>query len=942
MKKSRILLVLIAGLLGSIALMYILWPAKVPAEKTEPEKLQAAFLDVDPHWADSVLATLSPDQQLAQLFFPIIPLDLIPADSFNLKSDMEPGGVFFKGHHTENQIRITDKIIRQQKVPLLLANLDPFSNLLAGTREFADEDLFASKDSNWVNEIRDSIISFNKKLGCDLILLPDPGKTDYTISGKRLNNWQKIISEDHVLCSAGRLRYLPENSDDSLLLRDTLLQPFRMLADSGLSVMELDSALIKSRKTSDKIDQFCREELEFKGLLMARFPEESNAEEDWIKSYFNHGVEIFITGKNHFSVIEKTRGLVKQGIIPSAEIKNRARKVLMAKSWIRKYHYRDSSFFSNKPQLNFPKASWMNELMKRKKIVLLHQKDEVLPLVFEEKSFPAFFIAGKKTERMIQRISSYGKIKVKYEKDLSGLDQWLATESKNTKKMVVLAMDDSLLIQQLKNKKNLFSDKHLLIVHFGDQKQLSALSAARNLIHMNELNASAEMAMADALSGTDDVCGQLCYQIPGYKSGQGIILNHERLRYANPEESGVNYWRFAEVDGIMEEAIRNKALPGGQVLFAYKGKIIYHKSYGYHTYEKKQVVRNSDLYDMASVTKVAATTMMAMHFYEKKKYHLDDSLYRYLPDTLQKYLPGKSTLSHITFRQILIHASGLPAGHNIIRFLRFDEDTSPYDLYFCDEKSKQFDLAVADSFYIDHDCLDTLWIDLNKIWVEPSKPYRYSDANMNLMYSMLLPYCKKQSWEKYIDSVFYSPLGMKRTCFNPLNKGIPKEEIAPTEKDRFWRRQLVHGHVHDPTAALYGGVAGNAGLFSNAYDMAVLFEMILQNGRYSGKKILDKKTVELFTSRQSGSHRGLGFNMQIKGNTYGCSPYASEKTYGHTGFTGTAVWVDPEIDLIYVFISNRVHPDPENKTIIRLGTTKRVHNVMYKALGLATEEAVEI
>jgi CubicO group peptidase (beta-lactamase class C family) len=321
-----------------------------------------------------------------------------------------------------------------------------------------------------------------------------------------------------------------------------------------------------------------------------------------------------------------------------------------------------------------------------------------------------------------------------------------------------------------------------------------------------------------------------------------------------------------------------------------------------------------------------------MHFYEKQKFRLDDSLYKYFPDTLKKHLANESTIRFITFRELLIHASGLPAGQNIFRMIRFDEENPPFDNYYCDEKSDRFCLTLGDSFYVFKDIHDTLWMDLHRIWLDPTKSYRYSDANMNLLYTMLRPFTGEQAWDRYLDSVFYKPMGMKNTLFIPIEKGIKKEKIAPTENDRYWRKQLIQGYVHDPTAAIYGGVAGNAGLFSNALDMGIFCQMLLNKGTYGGIKFFDEKTVELFTSTQNGTHRGLGFNKQISGSTYGCSHSASASTYGHTGFTGTAFWVDPEINFIYVFITNRVHPDPENKRIIDLGITRRVHDVVYKIL----------
>jgi CubicO group peptidase (beta-lactamase class C family) len=407
-----------------------------------------------------------------------------------------------------------------------------------------------------------------------------------------------------------------------------------------------------------------------------------------------------------------------------------------------------------------------------------------------------------------------------------------------------------------------------------------------------------------------------------------------RFAFTIPEELGIHRDSLKKIDKIAHEAIMSKSTPGCQVFIAKEGKVLVNKSYGYHAYDYKTAVLNDHVYDIASVTKVAATTMMAMHMYEKGRFQLSDSLKNYLPDTLTKFLKHPSRLNSITFQELLTHKSGLPSGLPIYKFIAYvNKLIGRFDRYFCDEANAYFCVEVAKDFYLDSAYLDSLWVDMNRIW-PGEKNFKYSDANMNALYQVLRPMVKgKKTYDRYLDSVLYKPLHLKTLGFLPLNYlDTVRHRIAPTEYDTYWRYQVIKGHVHDPNAALYGGVAGNAGLFSNAYDLGVLFQMLLQKGTYGGKHYFKPETVSLFTSHQPGSHRGLGFDKPTTNSGNVVAPDAPYSSFGHTGFTGICAWTDPENELVFVFTSNRIHPSPNNKKLIEHGIRKRIHQVVYQQL----------
>jgi len=337
--------------------------------------------------------------------------------------------------------------------------------------------------------------------------------------------------------------------------------------------------------------------------------------------------------------------------------------------------------------------------------------------------------------------------------------------------------------------------------------------------------------------------------------------------------------------------------------------------------------------------------------YEMNAYELNDSLQKYLPDSLRLHLRFPSTIRNLTFQGLLTHCTGMPAGFPIIKYMRYQTpEIGRYDKYFCDRQDSVYTTEVAENYYLEREYQDSMWLKLNQIFLNPDKSYHYSDVNMNTLYFIYKSIIQKSPdkygftqtkkqlkdkdlFEEFLYNTYYKPLGMTHTCYRPLKK-FGRENIVPTEQEGFWRKQLLWGHVHDPNAALHGGVAGNAGIFSTTNDLAILCQMLLNKGIYNGKRYLNAETVDKFTARQENCFRGLGFNKPSFGSvSFGMSPDASLSTYGHTGFTGTCFWVDPENGLIYIYLSNAVHPEVSNKDREN-GIRKRLHQVVYDGMML--------
>lgn len=937
-------IILAVGLLLTLLLSYLFIPSSKPVEKQIAFEVEAPFLQTDPQWADSVLATMSDEELLAQLFIPNINPALV-SDSFELNfKESFAYGFSYTGNDILAQVKINKNYFQKNNYPAFFSSqnsISPFEN----SNNIDESILFSIHDTSIIHLFQQEYISRNHQYGFNFLKGFDLFYYDHLfpsfVSKNAVHFLTPLIqsaNEKHLLFSCGKLKKTYEIQSDTLFENDTIIRALKHLADSGMTVLLVDSSYYEWKKQNQNkplIKSFCEDRLDFRGLIAVEFPQSITDEKSLIHFFLQEGIDILFTGENHYKIISAAKKMLQEKLITTEMLHKKVRKILLARSWINEKNYPTPDRIDEMNWINDPVSKVMALKLNESAIQLVQNKNNVLPLILHPEKLPLIIEIGKTDESFKNESKNYSELRSILR--FNSLDELKKINQKtlSAHSTIILCLYQQLLdsasIHQLKPLLSLQTNKKIVVAHFGNPLNLSLINSFNCILHTGLSFPENKKSMSRAIFGANAINGKSDFILPEFNRISNK-LNATRLKKGAPEEVGINRDSLLKIDYIMEEGIRNRAFPGGQVFLALENTIIYHKTFGHLAYDRKIAVQPDHYYDVASITKVTGTTLMAMNLYERKKYKLDDSLGKYLPDSLKHHLRTESTIKNVTFRQLLIHASGLPAGHNIIRFLRFNDPAERYDYYFCDEKSNQFPFDLADSFYVDKRILDSLWIDLNKIWLNPDKPYCYSDANMNLLFTMLTPMIGKQKWDRYLDSVFYTPLGMRHTTFVPLKKKIEKNQIAPTEDDKYWRKDLLQGHVHDPTAALYGGVAGNAGLFSTASDLGVFCQLLLNKGHYGGVRYLDASTIELFTSQQNGTHRGLGFNRQVSGSTYGCSPYASDATYGHTGFTGTAFWVDPKIKFIYVFITNRVHTNPDNKTIIQLGTTKRVHNVVYELL----------
>jgi len=399
-----------------------------------------------------------------------------------------------------------------------------------------------------------------------------------------------------------------------------------------------------------------------------------------------------------------------------------------------------------------------------------------------------------------------------------------------------------------------------------------------------------------------------------------------RLSCAAPRAAGLEPARLEKIDAIIEEAIREGATPGAVVLVLKDGEIVFDRAYGHHTYERDLPTRSTDIFDLASITKISATTLAVMRLVDQGKLDLDAPVGTYLAELKQSH-PDKAA---IQVRDLLTHQAGFVPEIPFYTLVQ-DGDHRP-------EPADGYPIRVSESYYLKKDFYgEVMWPTLLATPLRTPGAYVYSDLGMYVLRE-IVERIAGQPLDAYVEEQFYRPLGACTMGFCPWERH-DRERLVPTGIDGYFRKQLLHGFVQDSGAALSGGVAGHAGLFATAYDLALVGQMLLNGGSYGGREYFRPETVRQFTARQStASRRGLGFDRRDPDSEEGYpSKLASPETFGHTGFTGTCLWIDPEHRLVYVFLSNRTYPKSNNK-LQSLNVRTRVLDAVYEAMGIGEGE----
>ncbi len=466
---------------------------------------------------------------------------------------------------------------------------------------------------------------------------------------------------------------------------------------------------------------------------------------------------------------------------------------------------------------------------------------------------------------------------------------------------------------------------------FGNPYAIKNFCGAKNLVSCYEDDDIIQNVAADLLQGKIAAKGKLPVTVcEAYPFGSGINTTANILPLSNPADMSMDIMELNKIDSIANNAISKGATPGCVVLAVKDGKIFYDKAFGHFNYDNAEPVTTESVYDMASVTKICATTISLMKLYEQGKIDLKKSLGDYLT-----WVKGTNK-ENLLLENILLHQAGL------VSYIPFYKETidsagTPFTKDYSTRQNDSFGIRVADNLFMRNDWRDTMYRRILESPLGPTGKYVYSDNDF-IFLAKIVEAVSGMPLNEYAKKEFYAPLGLTTAGFKP-REYLPLNRIAPTENEKQFRLQLIRGDVHDPGAAMFGGVSGHAGLFSSAYDIAVIMQMLMNGGEINGRRYLQKETIDLFTAYHSTiSRRGFGFDKPEKDNNTRPEPYpclsASPLSFGHTGFTGTCTWADPVQKLVYVFLSNRVCPQGDNTLLLKMNVRPEIHEAIYKAMAV--------
>jgi len=577
-------------------------------------------------------------------------------------------------------------------------------------------------------------------------------------------------------------------------------------------------------------------------------------------------------------------------------------------------------------------------------IVVVKNTDDFLPIKELQKASIASLCIGKNGENVFsQRLDKYTEIdhfSIGLNQSKEELQQ-LENKLKNYNTVLIgFYLDPKINEGRIsknwtsffkllsKNSKLVFTlfGENKLIVEFGKLANFQSVILAQNANSLNE-----ELS-AEIIFGGTPAIGKLSQAIgENFAQGFGIELPKQiRFSYSIPEDANLNSeFLYQKIDSIATLAIEKGAFPGCQVLIAKDMKVVLHKTYGFHTYDKKQKVMPTDIYDLASVTKLAAGTMALMKLYDDKKIDLDAKF----SDTWTDW--KDSDKKDLNWRELLTHQAGLKAWIPFWTEM-FDKKGNPKPEFLQKDSTELFNFRINDSLFIRNNYKQDVYRQIKEAKLSKERKYVYSCLSFYL-YPQIVKNLTNIEFEEYLNQNYYRPLGINTLKYNAY-KHFPLERIIPTEVDTFFRKTLIHGKVHDEGAVVMSGLSGNAGLFGSANDLAILMQMLANMGTYGDKQYLNESTVREFIRvqfPQNDNRRGLGFDKPVFGNdtlsiqkSYP-APSVSANSFGHSGFTGTFIWADPDANIVFIFLSNRVYPTRNNSLIYTLNVRTSMQQAIY-------------
>ena len=962
-----------------VFLILSFWSSK--AQDLDPLKDSNEF--AQKKWVDSMFSTMTIDQKIGQLFMVQAYSNLDEKHSIGIDSLIEKyhiGGLIFMQGTPIKQAELTNRYQSKAKTPLLIG-FDGEWGLdmrLKNTYRFPwNMTLGAIRNNKLIEDFGIQLGKHCKRLGIQMNFAPvvdvntnpeNPIIGNRSFGESRENVTEKSISfikgmqSQKILSSA---KHFPGHGDTSTDSHKTLpvleyeferldsieLYPYKELIQNSLTSVMVAHLSVKALEPNSQlptslsynvISNLLKKELKFNGLILTDALNMKGAADyaepgDIDLAALLAGNDILLIPENVPSSVLKIKSALENKIITEERINYSVEKILKAKYWAGLNKSKLVEIENLQNDLNAIEDELLHRSLVENSISLLINENNIFPIQNLEKKNIAYVKFGDDDgNSFVNMLKNYTNVDVISSENLDDLITQLAPYN-----LVIIGYHKSNL-NPWKDYKFLDKDlvwiqeiarlKKVIIDVFASPYSLLDIKTFQNiegLVVSYQNSILAQEISGQMIFGALETKGKLPVSIKNnFAEGHGLISTSlKRLAYSIPEEMGMSSLKLKKIDSMASIILKEKMAPGMQILVARKGTVIYNKSFGKHSDNESVKVENNHLYDVASMTKILATLPLIMELEEEGEFKIESTLASLLPK-LKKTNKGK-----LTVKEVLSHYGRLQAW--IPFYLKtLDSTKHPSEEYYRTEISRKFNLKVSNNLYLRSDYKDSIIDIIAKTDLLDKQQYKYSDLSYFLFKDYLEKYYRK-NLNDLTQSHFYKSIGANRTTYLPIEK-FDLNEIVPTEKDEYYRYELVHGYVHDMGAAMQGGIGGHAGLFANANDVAKLMQMYLQKGYYGGKRYFQPSTIDTFNHRyfeDKKVRKGLGFDKPqlVEAEKATCS-CVSDKSFGHSGFTGTYTWADPESEIVYVFLSNRVYPTAENRGLVNENIRTQIQQYIQDAI----------
>ena len=967
-----------------------------PVIRHEPVRIGQAIevltmTDSGQHWVDSVFQTMTPQQKVGQFFM----VATFSNRSENHRLYIEHliqsyhigGLIFFQGGPYRQAI-VTNRYQSLSRIPLLVG-IDGEWGLgmrLDSAMDFPKQmTLGAIRDNALVYRMGEEIGRQCRRLGIHINFAPvsdinsnpaNPvigirsfGETKENVAIKA-SAYMKGLQNNRIIATAKHFpghgdtstdshHTLPIISRSSEQLRDIDLYPFRkLIADSLMGVVTghlfvpvVDNRPALAATLSEKVvTELLKKELGFRGLVftdalnMGGVSRSGRAVDVNLRALMA-GNDILLYPENVKDAVHAILNAVQQGLITQELIDEKVKKILRAKYWAGLHQYKPIALANLASDLNSKEALDLKQELCNQALTVVENKNSILPLTNLDTLKLASVAIGIDPNNAFQKsLNQYAPFRnlTYQEKPTTEVEVNNIVAQVGDANTVVMSfhrMSESAfrkygISQGSLNVLTKLRQKgiRVIVAAFGSPYSMSQFNGANAIVCGYQDFDEMHRATAEVIFGGLAAKGILPISIGDWKAGDGFsVAPNGRLGYGTPESVKMNSLKLAQIDKMAMQAIKDRVVPGCQILVARKGTIVYNKNFGTLAYNNPEKVTTETLYDLASVTKVLSTLQAVMWLYDHKAIDLTQKASFYLPE-----LRGTNK-QNIVIQDILWHQSGLISSYSTIWDRTRTASGTLKTEYYSKTPDSTYTMQIAANLWAKPALRDSVWK-----WViqspmskklEDGKPaYVYSDLGF-LTLQKIVERVSGLSLDKFMEERFYKPMGLSVIGFTPLQR-LVYPRCAPTEQDNYFRHTLLTGTVHDQMAAVQGGISGHAGLFGNAHDVAAMLQMNLQKGMYGGQRLLQEQTLPYFSQTiSSRSYRALGWDKpNPDGNSVYLSPQASARSFGHTGFTGNVVWVDPDQELVFVFLSNRIHPTAANTLINTTKLRRRIDEVIYESL----------